>query len=92
MNCDCCNKTKNLRPINSGHTLCNRCNLLLIKNSVLRLDSERILEVVGVRGDFLIVKETYNKELDNWARHSLSNLHAQMNNQSPLDYGINPSY
>jgi hypothetical protein len=93
LQCDCCNSDKfNLRPINSGHTLCSPCNLKLIKNSTLRLDSERVLEVYAVRGDFLLIKETQSKEMDFWARRSEAMLQAQMDNQSMVGYEFHESY
>ena len=91
--CDCCcDNVKNARTVTSGHTLCNDCNINLLKNSILYFDSESGLRIKEKKGDFYIVEGFREVKSDFWESRRKVREQAQMDNCSMVGFDINPSY
>lgn len=95
--CNCCKEdVKNVRDVkstqNHSYSLCNPCNLKLIKNEILYFTKDTGLRVVGAKGDFLNIEEFKEVKPDFWESREKARLHAQMDNQSMVGWDVHESY
>jgi len=101
--CDCCDKeTTKARLINSGHLLCNTCNIQLIMEGELFFTSDSGLRVKEVKGDFKIIAPfkiirdlaalKRQKSEEFWEMRRQAKLSAEMDNQSLVGWDCHESY
>ena len=91
--CQCCNKeTSKARIVNSGHLLCNDCNIQLIMEGELFFTAESGLRIKAEKGDFLLVEPFTIIKRDYWENQKSLRENAPMDNQSMVGWDCHESY
>jgi len=91
--CQCCNEqTKHARVVNSGHLLCNSCNIRLLKNGVLYFNSNSGLRIKEKKGDFYIIESFREIKIDYWESLRRVRENMEMDNQSLVGFDVHESY